>query len=80
MTTAQQVNWFQRDPGGGTVNVVPGLQYRTSSRCGSGGCVAVAPLADGGAMIRSMLVPNRSLRLSRSQLGELLVLAKGTET
>lgn len=80
MRTVQRVNWFQRDPGGTTTYVASELQYRTSSRCGSGGCVAVGPLADGGAVVRSTLVSHRSLRLSRSQLGELLALAKGTDT
>ncbi len=28
------------------------LMYRTSSRCSSGGCVEVAPLPDGGAVVR----------------------------
>ena len=28
------------------------LRFRTSSRCGSGGCVEVAPLPDGGAVVR----------------------------
>jgi hypothetical protein len=29
------------------------LMYRTSSRCTGGGCVEVAPLPDGGAVVRS---------------------------
>lgn len=28
------------------------LVYRTSSRCSGGGCVEVAPLPDGGAVVR----------------------------
>ena len=28
------------------------LMYRTSSRCSGGGCVEVAPLPDGGAVVR----------------------------
>jgi hypothetical protein len=28
------------------------LMYRTSSRCTAGGCVEVAPLPDGGAVVR----------------------------
>jgi hypothetical protein len=28
------------------------LVYRTSSRCTAGGCVEVAPLPDGGAVVR----------------------------
>ncbi|PZS39636.1 MAG: DUF397 domain-containing protein [Pseudonocardiales bacterium] len=28
------------------------LLFRTSTRCGSGGCVEVAPLPDGGAAVR----------------------------
>jgi Domain of unknown function (DUF397) len=28
------------------------LAYRTSSRCSQGGCVEVAPLPDGGAVVR----------------------------
>lgn len=80
MTAVQHVRWFQRDPGGGTIYVVPELEYRRSSRCGSGGCVAVAPLSDGGAVVRSTLAPDRVVRLSRLQLGELLALAKGTDT
>jgi hypothetical protein len=76
VTAVQHVNWFQRDPGGGTVNVVPVLRYRTSSRCGSGGCVAVAPLADGGAVVRSTLDPDRVLQLTPTQRSELLKLAK----
>ena len=30
----------------------PTLAYRTSSRCSAGGCVEVAPLPDGGAVVR----------------------------
>jgi hypothetical protein len=30
----------------------PGLLFRRSSRCTSGGCVEVAPLPDGGAAVR----------------------------
>lgn len=30
----------------------PTLMYRTSSRCSSGGCVEVASLPDGGAVVR----------------------------
>lgn len=30
----------------------PTLVYRTSSRCSNGGCVEVAPLPDGGAVVR----------------------------
>lgn len=76
--TSQHVNWFQRDPGGTTIYVAPVLQYRTSSRCGSGGCVAVAPLADGGAVVRSTLDPDRVLRLTATQRSELLQLVKHT--
>lgn len=35
-----------------TVAIHPTLVYRTSSRCSSGGCVEVAPLPDGGAVVR----------------------------
>lgn len=28
------------------------LLFRTSTRCGTGGCVEVAPLPDGGAVVR----------------------------
>jgi hypothetical protein len=35
-----------------TVAFHPTLPFRTSSRCGSGGCVEVAPLPDGGAVVR----------------------------
>ncbi|MBW0009002.1 MAG: DUF397 domain-containing protein, partial [Pseudonocardiales bacterium] len=28
------------------------MVYRTSSRCSAGGCVEVAPLPDGGAVVR----------------------------
>ncbi|HZS22301.1 MAG TPA: DUF397 domain-containing protein [Pseudonocardiaceae bacterium] len=35
-----------------TVAFHPTLAYRTSSRCSSGGCVEVAPLPDGGAVVR----------------------------
>jgi Domain of unknown function (DUF397) len=28
------------------------LLFRTSSRCSKGGCVEVAPLSDGGAVVR----------------------------
>ncbi|HXT42610.1 MAG TPA: DUF397 domain-containing protein [Pseudonocardiaceae bacterium] len=30
----------------------PTLLFRTSSRCSKGGCVEVAPLPDGGAVVR----------------------------
>lgn len=30
----------------------PELLFRTSSRCTSGGCVEVAPVPDGGAVVR----------------------------
>ena len=30
----------------------PTLGFRTSSRCSAGGCVEVAPLPDGGAVVR----------------------------
>jgi Domain of unknown function (DUF397) len=30
----------------------PTLAYRTSSRCSAGGCVEVASLPDGGAVVR----------------------------
>jgi hypothetical protein len=35
-----------------TIAFRPTLMYRTSSRCSSGGCVEVAPLPDGGAIVR----------------------------
>ena len=35
-----------------TVASHPTLLFRTSSRCGPGGCVEVAPLPDGGAVVR----------------------------
>ena len=35
-----------------TVELHPTLLFRTSARCGSGGCVEVAPLPDGGAVVR----------------------------
>ncbi|MGB8995834.1 MAG: DUF397 domain-containing protein [Pseudonocardiaceae bacterium] len=35
-----------------TVAFHPTLAYRTSSRCTNGGCVEVAPLPDGGAVVR----------------------------
>ena len=35
-----------------TVELHPALQFRTSTRCGSGGCVEVAPLPGGGAIVR----------------------------
>lgn len=35
-----------------TVAFHPTLVYRTSSRCSAGGCVEVAPLPDGGAVVR----------------------------
>lgn len=35
-----------------TVASHPTLLFRTSTRCGTGGCVEVAPLPDGGAVVR----------------------------
>ena len=35
-----------------TIAFHPTLVYRTSSRCTGGGCVEVAPLPDGGAVVR----------------------------
>ena len=35
-----------------TIAFRPTLMYRTSSRCTGGGCVEVAPLPDGGAVVR----------------------------
>jgi len=35
-----------------TIAFHPTLAYRTSSWCSSGGCVEVAPLPDGGAVVR----------------------------
>jgi uncharacterized protein DUF397 len=36
-----------------TIAFRPTLTYRTSSRCTGGGCVEVAPLPDGGAVVRN---------------------------
>jgi uncharacterized protein DUF397 len=36
-----------------TIAFRPTLRYRTSSRCTGGGCVEVAPLPDGGAVVRN---------------------------
>lgn len=36
-----------------TVAYHPTLLFRTSSRCSKGGCVEVAPLPDGGAVMRN---------------------------
>jgi hypothetical protein len=44
-----------------TVASHPTLLFRTSSRCGTGGCVEVAPLPDGGAVVRG--TKNRTLGL-----------------
>ncbi|HEY6424196.1 MAG TPA: DUF397 domain-containing protein [Pseudonocardiaceae bacterium] len=35
-----------------TVAFGPGLPFRTSSRCTKGNCVEVAPLPNGGAVVR----------------------------
>jgi len=35
-----------------TVELQPALLFRTSTRCSSGGCVEVAPLPGGGAVVR----------------------------
>ncbi|MGH3479071.1 MAG: DUF397 domain-containing protein [Pseudonocardiaceae bacterium] len=35
-----------------TVAFHPTLLFRTSSRCSTGGCVEVAPLPNGGAVVR----------------------------
>ncbi len=35
-----------------TVASRPTLLFRTSTRCSTGGCVEVAPLPDGGAVVR----------------------------
>lgn len=35
-----------------TVELQPTLLFRTSTRCSSGGCVEVAPLPGGGAVVR----------------------------
>jgi len=35
-----------------TIAFRPTLTFRTSSRCSQGGCVEVAPLPDGGAVVR----------------------------
>ncbi len=35
-----------------TIAFHPTLMFRTSSRCSQGGCVEVAPLPDGGAVVR----------------------------
>ena len=35
-----------------TVAFHPTLVYRTSTRCSQGGCVEVAPLPEGGAVVR----------------------------
>ncbi|MGH3811221.1 MAG: DUF397 domain-containing protein [Pseudonocardiaceae bacterium] len=35
-----------------TVAFQPTLLFRTSSRCSKGGCVEVAPLPNGGAVVR----------------------------
>lgn len=36
-----------------TIAFHPTLAYRTSSRCSAGGCVEVAPLPNGGAVMRN---------------------------
>lgn len=36
-----------------TIAFRPTLMFRTSSRCSQGGCVEVAPLPDGGAVVRN---------------------------
>jgi hypothetical protein len=42
-----------------TVAFHPTLLYRKSSRCTTGGCVEVAPLPDGGAVVRDTKDHNR---------------------
>ncbi|MGQ0718577.1 MAG: DUF397 domain-containing protein [Pseudonocardiales bacterium] len=44
-----------------TVAFHPTLVYRTSSRCATGGCVEVAPLPDGGAVVRDTKDRTREL-------------------
>jgi hypothetical protein len=42
-----------------TITFRPTLMYRTSSRCTGGACVEVAPLPDGGAVVRDTKNPTR---------------------
>lgn len=50
--------------------------WRTSSRCSSGGCVALAPLVDGGVGIRSTHRPTRVLELTSGVWAGLLAAVK----
>lgn len=55
----------------------PADWWRVSSRCSKGGCLAAAPLADGGVMVRSTLRPERVLTLTPGMWAALLATAKG---
>lgn len=61
---ALRVNWFQREPGG-TTYAAPA--FRTSSYCSSGGCVEVAALSDGGAVIRCTRNPHLTLTFNGTE-------------
>jgi len=43
------------------------LLFRRSSRCSSGGCVEVAPLVNGGALVRDNKDRTRSLAVGQQE-------------
>jgi hypothetical protein len=50
--------------------------FTSSTRCSSGGCLEVAPLSDGGVILRSTLDPVRMLRLTGPEWMDLLTAVK----
>lgn len=51
-------------------------EFRTSTRCTTGGCLEAAALSDGGVVLRSTLDPARVLRLTGPEWTDLLTAVK----
>jgi Domain of unknown function (DUF397) len=63
-----------------TIAIHPTLVYRKSSRCSSGGCVEVAPLPDGGAVVRDTKDRTREpLAFDRQEWADFIAGAKNGE-
>jgi uncharacterized protein DUF397 len=63
-----------------TIAFRPTLMYRTSSRCTGGACVEVAPLPDGGAVVRNTKDRGREpLTFDRQEWGDFVSGVKNGE-
>lgn len=57
----------------------PAGVFRRSSRCTKGGRLELAPLSDGGVVIRSTLRPDQSLTLGVGEWADFLAAARAGE-